>query len=89
MLAIALKDYRCRNCQKLFFKAIVYHAIIEVKCKNCKIINVIQNNDYKLRQPAEGQELHKMCNDSQIAPEKNIVVEYRQCNTTGCLCKKV
>ena len=43
-----LKEYRCNECQKLFFRADIYNSRIEVKCKNCKTINMIEGTNCKL-----------------------------------------
>lgn len=37
-----LKEYRCDNCKKLFFKGDIRHAVIEIKCKKCKNIITIK-----------------------------------------------
>ena len=37
-----LKEHRCPHCSKLFFKGDITHAVIEVKCKNCKNIHRIE-----------------------------------------------
>jgi len=36
-----LKEYRCPTCNKLIFKGKSKHAVIEIKCKRCKIKTVI------------------------------------------------
>lgn len=41
MKILKLKEYRCNHCQKLLFKALIYRAIIEIKCRNCKGLNEI------------------------------------------------
>ncbi|MFZ3073560.1 MAG: Com family DNA-binding transcriptional regulator [Minisyncoccales bacterium] len=38
----SLKEYRCENCNKLLFKGDIRDAIIEIKCKRCKIKTVIK-----------------------------------------------
>jgi hypothetical protein len=42
MPEINLQDYRCENCNKLFFKGDIRHAVIEIKCRNCKQISRIE-----------------------------------------------
>lgn len=42
---INLKDYRCQHCNKLFFKAIILEAVIEIKCRSCKKISLIKNEE--------------------------------------------
>jgi len=37
-----LREYRCKYCNKLFFKGDLVHCIIEIKCKNCKKFNEIR-----------------------------------------------
>lgn len=37
----SLKEYRCRGCNKLFFKGELHNAVIEIKCKRCKKMNLI------------------------------------------------
>lgn len=36
------KEFRCGHCNKLFFKGEVQHAVIEIKCRNCKQISRIE-----------------------------------------------
>ena len=31
-----LREYRCPLCYKLFFRANITSALIEIKCRNCK-----------------------------------------------------
>lgn len=37
-----LTDIRCSGCQSLFFKANIQEAKIEVKCRKCGTITVIE-----------------------------------------------
>lgn len=41
----AYKEYRCPNDDKLLFKGIVVEGKIEIKCKSCKSITVIEPTD--------------------------------------------
>ncbi|PIR74103.1 MAG: Com family DNA-binding transcriptional regulator [Candidatus Magasanikbacteria bacterium CG10_big_fil_rev_8_21_14_0_10_47_10] len=41
MTPTILKEFRCKNCNKLFFKGHILEAIIEIKCKNCKSVETI------------------------------------------------
>ena len=41
-----IKDCRCRYCQKLLFRGLITKAIIEIKCKSCKHINEISEDNY-------------------------------------------
>ena len=43
-----LHECRCKYCNKLFFKADLEHAKIEIKCKNCKNISLIKGKDCAL-----------------------------------------
>ena len=43
-----LKEYRCKYCNKLFFKGDLCHCTIEVKCKNCKEFNIIKGVNCQL-----------------------------------------
>lgn len=36
------RDYRCKYCNKLFFKGEIKDATIEIKCRYCKNINLIK-----------------------------------------------
>ena len=45
MQSITLKDYRCEHCKKLFFKAEIISATIEIKCKSCKNISTLTSDD--------------------------------------------
>ena len=42
-----LNEYRCPNCNKLFFKGSIAEGVIEIKCKNCKSINQIEVHESK------------------------------------------
>lgn len=41
-----LKEFRCKHCGKLFFKGHVQSAVIEIKCKHCKHMNVIRQTEH-------------------------------------------
>lgn len=43
-----LKEFRCDNCNKLFFKGSLEHCTIEIKCKNCKQFSTIEGTNCKL-----------------------------------------
>lgn len=43
-----LNEYRCKYCNKLFFKGALDKATIEIKCRNCKNYNVIEGKNCKL-----------------------------------------
>lgn len=47
-MSSSLKEFRCKYCNKLFFKGDLEHCTIEVKCKNCKEFNVIKGRNCKL-----------------------------------------
>ncbi|MCK5061375.1 hypothetical protein KAR28_02400 [Candidatus Parcubacteria bacterium] len=47
-MANFLKEYRCKHCNKLFFKGDLRHCVVEIKCKNCKKINMIERKNRKL-----------------------------------------
>lgn len=38
-----LREYRCPVCYKLFFRAQIISALIEVKCRNCKKVARIKS----------------------------------------------
>jgi phage FluMu protein Com len=40
-----LKEYRCTHCNKLFFKADIQYATVEIKCKYCKNISTIKGDN--------------------------------------------
>jgi phage FluMu protein Com len=43
-----LEEYRCGNCHKLFFKADIEDATIEIKCKNCKNMSLIKGGESRI-----------------------------------------
>jgi len=43
-----LKEYRCPNCNKLFFKGDLLHGTIEIKCKNCKQFVTVNGKNCQL-----------------------------------------
>ena len=40
--AALYNEYRCKNCDKLFFKGILVDSEVEVKCKRCGTIRTIK-----------------------------------------------
>jgi len=36
-----MEEHRCRYCRKLFFKGYLQSGLIEIKCRYCKNINII------------------------------------------------
>lgn len=38
-----LREYRCPLCYKLFFRAKILSALIEIKCRNCKKVARIKS----------------------------------------------
>ncbi len=52
-----MEDFRCKYCNKLFFKGNVRDADIEVKCRNCKnfcLINKRRRQETLLFSDGEG-----------------------------------
>ncbi len=39
-------EYRCKTCHKLFFKGLLVEGSLEVKCKQCHEMNVIQATQF-------------------------------------------
>jgi len=96
-----LKEYRCGNCNKLFFKGDLSHCTIEIKCKNCKQFSTINGKNCQLfltlKKNSEKREL-KDLRDEDI---KDAIVQCSDCeekddcehyvhltNMTCPLCKK-
>ena len=50
MQNVYLRDYRCEHCKKLFFKAEILNATIQIKCKSCKNMSVFKAEECPLRQ---------------------------------------
>lgn len=42
------KEYRCKNCEKLLFKALLIESEIEIKCKRCKELNTFKGESKDL-----------------------------------------
>ena len=42
-----IKEYRCKYCNKLFFKGDLRQATIEIKCKRCSKFNFIKGLNCK------------------------------------------
>ncbi len=40
---LELREYRCPFCYKLFFRAQIVTALIEIKCRNCKKVARIKS----------------------------------------------
>ncbi len=44
-----LQDYRCKYCNKLFFKGNLKNGLIEIKCRNCKQFNMFEFHEQTFR----------------------------------------
>ncbi|MDO8499411.1 MAG: hypothetical protein Q7S66_02015 [bacterium] len=45
-MALGFKEYRCHRCKKLLFKGILVESVIELKCKACQNMNVIESSKF-------------------------------------------
>jgi len=45
VIPAAYHEYRCKECNKLFFKGILVDSEIEVKCKKCGHVEVLKGVD--------------------------------------------
>ncbi len=39
-----LSEYRCKNCNKLFFKGAIEDKPLEIKCGKCGVMNINESN---------------------------------------------
>lgn len=46
MTVAGFKEYRCTGCKKLLFKGILVESVIEVKCKACHVMNVVESSKF-------------------------------------------
>lgn len=42
MIPAAYNEYRCKKCNKLFFKGILVESEVEIKCKKCGSLEKIK-----------------------------------------------
>ena len=77
-----LKEYRCQNCHKLFFKGNLQYAAIEIKCQRCKKINIRQGTICKLWILADEQGLYKRKDGSYASSDNTINNAMIECE--GC-----
>jgi phage FluMu protein Com len=40
-MGMPYKEYRCQNCQKLFFKGFLVEGEVEIKCRACHELSTI------------------------------------------------
>ncbi len=45
-MTVCAREYRCRHCQKLFFKGVLVEGDLEIKCKACKAVTVIKESQF-------------------------------------------
>lgn len=45
-MSTCLREYRCDQCQKLFFKGLLVEGTVEIKCKSCHSLNIIQASQF-------------------------------------------
>jgi len=79
------KEYRCQNCRKLFFKGVIKHATIEIKCRNCKELSTIRGNNCKLWMLADERGKYERSDGSQTKPKNIISTAVTECEQ----CKKI
>lgn len=55
----SFKEYRCKYCNKLFFKGDLWYCTIEIKCRKCKNINEIKGLNCRLLLLSDQQSFYK------------------------------
>jgi phage FluMu protein Com len=45
---IILREHRCEKCNKLLLKAAITDGVVEIKCRNCKTMNLIKTPECNL-----------------------------------------
>jgi phage FluMu protein Com len=77
------KEHRCKHCNKLLFKGVLKYGTVEIKCKNCKNINLFENNNCKFLALMDNQDSYKRSDGTIFKPAQFIsyaISECEQCN---------
>lgn len=82
-MSSTLKEYRCKYCNKLFFKGDLKHCTIEVKCKNCKEFNVVKGLNCQLVSLFNESELDKDGNSVCLKENEDIKKISEECLSCG------
>lgn len=80
-----LREYRCKNCNKLFFKGDLMHRTIEVKCRKCKKFNKIRGSDCKLLLLFDQQNSYKRTDGTFLSKGEAVNQALGQCSK----CKEI
>lgn len=40
----SIKEYRCKDCNKLLFRGLLIESVIEIKCRSCQAMNMIESS---------------------------------------------
>ncbi|MCX6780009.1 MAG: Com family DNA-binding transcriptional regulator [Candidatus Magasanikbacteria bacterium] len=40
----SIKEYRCTFCKKLLFKGLLIESVIEIKCRSCQTMNIVESS---------------------------------------------
>lgn len=72
----SFKEYRCKYCNKLFFKGDLKYCRIEVKCKKCRKISEIKGLNCRLLLFSDQQAFYER--DNKISSNEDVI----QCS--GC-----
>ena len=73
----SFKEYRCRYCNKLFFKGDLKYCTIEIKCRKCKNVNEIKGLNCKLLLLPDEQAFYKR--DNKPIAHCTVCVESNDC----------
>ncbi|MEK7619559.1 MAG: Com family DNA-binding transcriptional regulator [Patescibacteria group bacterium] len=45
-MVLSYNEYRCPHCGKLMFKGLLVDSEIEIKCRSCRQLNVVQSSSH-------------------------------------------
>lgn len=80
-----LNEYRCKYCDKLFFKGNLTHGTIEIKCMRCKRFNKINGLNCELLLLFDQQDSYRRSDESFLSKEYIINHALGQCSK----CKEI
>lgn len=81
-----LKEYRCANCNKLFFKGEIARGTIEIKCKNCKQFSILKGKNCRLRFFLDKKVKSSDLRDLRSVDIKRVMIECEKCSEKSECC---